>query len=43
MRTMNEPKAKRPKRRYDEAFRRTAVALVESTGRPLAEIAGELG
>ena len=40
---MNEPKAKRPKRRYDEAFRRTAVALVESTGRPLAEIAGELG
>lgn len=40
MSTMNPPKAKR---RYDEPFRRTAVALVESTGRPLAESATELG
>jgi len=36
-----EPKKKR--RQYDEAFRRQAVALVESTGKPLGEIARELG
>lgn len=40
---MNEPKMKRAKRQYDEAFRRNAVALVESSGRPLKEIAVELG
>ena len=38
-----EVKTKRTKRRYDEAFRRDAVALVESTGKPLAEIAQQLG
>ena len=41
---MNEEvKEKRTRRRYDEAFRREAVALVESTGRPLSEIATQLG
>jgi transposase len=40
---MNEPKPKRIKKQYDEAFRRSAVALVESSGRPLKEIAAELG
>jgi transposase-like protein len=36
---MNEEvKVKRRRRRYDEAFRREAVALVESSGRPLSEI-----
>ena len=40
---MNETKPKRMKRQYDEAFRRNAVALVESSGRSLSEIAAELG
>ena len=41
---MNEEvKVKRTRRRYDEAFRREAVALVESSGRPLREIATQLG
>ena len=40
---MNEPKKKRLKRQYDDAFRRNAVALIESSGRPLQEIAAELG
>jgi len=40
---MREAKPKRTKRRYDEEFRRNAVALVESSGRPLKEIAAELG
>jgi transposase len=40
---MNEPKPKRVKREFDEAFRRNAVALVESSGRSLKEIATELG
>jgi transposase len=40
---MNEPKTKRVKRQFDEAFRRNAVALVESSGRSLKEIAAELG
>jgi transposase len=43
MKTMNEAKPKRAKKQYDEAFRRNAVALVESSGRPLKEIAAELG
>jgi transposase len=40
---MNEPKPKRIKKQYDDGFRRNAVALVESSGRPLSEIAAELG
>jgi transposase len=41
---MNEEvKVKRTRRRYDEAFRREAVALVESSGQPLREIATQLG
>ncbi len=40
---MDEPKPKRIRKQYDEAFRRNAVALVESGGRSLKEIAAELG
>jgi transposase len=41
---MNEKeKPKRAKRQFDEAFRRQAVALVQTRGRPLREIAAELG
>jgi transposase len=40
---MNETKPKRAKRQYDDEFRRNAVALVESSARPLSEIAAELG
>jgi transposase len=40
---MNEAKPKRVKKRYDEEFRRNAVALVKSSERPLTEIAAELG
>jgi transposase len=40
---MSEPKPQRTRRQYDEEFRRNAVALVESSGRPLSEIAAELG
>jgi len=41
---MNEEvKVKRTRRRYDEAFRREAVALVETSGKPLSEIATQLG
>src|SRR5579884_4188730 len=40
---MNEQKNKRERRKFDEAFRRDAVAIVESTGRPMSEIARELG
>jgi transposase len=40
---MNEAKPKRTKRQFDDAFRRNAVALVESSGRSLKEIATELG
>ena len=41
--SMKEAKPKRIKRQYDEAFRRNAVALVENSERPLAQIAAELG
>jgi transposase len=37
-----EVKPKRAKRRFDESFRRQAVALLETTGKPLREIAAEL-
>ncbi len=41
---MNEEvNVKRTRRRYDEAFRREAVALVESSGQPLSEVATQLG
>ncbi len=40
---MNESKPKREKKQYEEGFRRNAVALVESSGRSLKEIATELG
>lgn len=40
---MNEAKPKRVRRQYDDEFRRNAVALVQSSGRPLSEIAQELG
>src|SRR5688572_8141466 len=38
-----ENKPKRPKRRFDEQFRRDAIALVKSSGKPLGEIAEQLG
>ena len=38
-----EKKGKREKRVYDEAFRREAVALLQSSDEPLAQIATELG
>ena len=38
-----EKKMKRKKRVYDEAFRREAVALLQSSDEPLAQIAAELG
>jgi transposase len=34
---------KKTRRRYDEAFRREAVLLVESSGKPLNEVAAQLG
>jgi transposase len=38
-----EEKEKRTRRRYDEAFRREAVALVESSGQSLSQVAAQLG
>src|SRR5215203_2505461 len=32
-----------PYKRYDDDFRRNALDLLETTGRPIAEIAGDLG
>jgi transposase-like protein len=32
-----------PGKRYDEEFKRNAVELLESSGRPMAEVAGDLG
>ncbi len=32
-----------PYKRYDEEFKRNAVELLESSGRPMAEVAGDLG
>jgi transposase len=32
-----------PWKRYDEEFKRNAVELLESSGRPIAEVAGDLG
>src|SRR5277367_2712681 len=41
---MDEPNAtRRPRRKYDEAFKRQAVALVETCGRSLNQVAAELG
>ena len=38
-----EKKLKREKRVYDEAFRREAVALLQSSDEPLSQIATKLG
>ena len=38
-----EEKPKRAKRQFDEGFRHQAVALLETSGRSLREIAAELG
>jgi transposase-like protein len=38
-----QEKKKQEKRVYDEAFRREAVALLESSGEPLSELATRLG
>ncbi len=34
---------KRPRRKYDEAFKKQAVALVQTSGRSLNQVAAELG
>lgn len=41
--TTTESKPKRPKRRFDDQFRRDAVALVHSSNLPLNELAAQLG
>src|SRR5215216_7771705 len=38
-----EEKGRRRRRRFSEEFKRDAVELVRSTGRPIAQIARELG
>ncbi|SRR5580698_1669139 len=41
---MDEPaKSKRKRQRYDEAFKKQAVALVQTSGRSLNQVAAELG
>lgn len=32
-----------PYKRYDQEYKRNAVALLESSGRPIAEVASDLG
>ena len=36
-------RTKRARRKYDEAFKKQAVALVETSGRSLNQVAAELG
>jgi transposase-like protein len=38
-----EEKGRRRRRRFSEEFKRDAVELVRTTGRPIAQIARELG
>ena len=40
---MAEEQRKRPRRRFTPEFKRDAVERVRSTGRPIAEVADELG
>lgn len=41
---MDQPNGKkRTRRKYDEAFKQQAVALVQTSGRSLKEVAAELG
>jgi transposase len=39
----SEKKKRRRRRRFSDEFKRDAVELVRSTGRPVAQVAGELG
>lgn len=39
----NERRQPRPRRKFSDEFKRDAVDLVLTTGRPIAEVAGELG
>ena len=39
----NERRQPRPRRRFSDEFKRDAVELVVTTGRPIAEVAAELG
>ncbi|WP_130648117.1 transposase [Egicoccus halophilus] len=39
----NERRQPRPRRKFSEEFKRDAVDLVATTGRPVAEVAAELG
>jgi transposase len=41
--TYMETKGKTGKRRYDEAFKRAAVELLVNSGKPIKQIAAELG
>ncbi len=33
----------KPYKRYNDEFKRNAIELLESSGRPMAEVAGDLG
>ena len=39
----SERRRPRPRRKFSDEFKRDAVDLVLTTGRPIAEVAGELG
>jgi transposase len=39
----NERRQPRPRRKFSDEFKRDAVDLVVTTGRPVAEVAAELG
>ena len=39
----NERRQPRPRRKFSDEFKRDAVDLVLTTGRPIAEVAAELG
>lgn len=40
---MGHEKKKRPRRQFTDEFKRDAVELVRTTGRPIAQVAEELG
>jgi transposase len=40
---MGQEKKKRPRRQFSDEFKRDAVELVRTTGRPIAQVADELG
>jgi transposase len=40
---MGDEHSRRPRRKFSDEFKRHAVALVVDTGRPITEVADELG